>query len=212
MSDFLYPFLSEASTDRASLAADLARSAQEKITESAGLRSATLRALGPDVDACAAALAERFLQGGRMLAFGNGGSSTDAASLASLFAHPPTGPRLPARTLTDDAAVLTALGNDVGYELVFSRQLIALGGPNDIALGMSTSGNSANLLTAFREARRRGMLTVGIAGYDGGAMASSGDVDHLLVVRSDSVHRIQETQAGLGYELWRATVADMEHR
>lgn len=212
MSDFLYPFLSGAPVDRRSLVADLTHSAQGKIAESAGLRSATLRDLRPAVDATASALAERFSRGGRMLAFGNGGSSTDAASLATLFAHPPTGPRLAARTLTDDSAVLTALGNDVGYELVFSRQLIALGGPNDIALGMSTSGNSANLLTAFREARGRGMLTIGIAGYAGGAMAESGDVDHLLVVRSESVHRIQETQAGVGYELWRATVAEMEHR
>ncbi len=109
-----------------------------------------------------------------------------------------------ARNLVDDSAVLTALGNDVGFDLVFSRQLIAHAGEDDIAIGLSTSGNSRNLLQAFAEGARRGMLTVGIAGYSGGEMAQSPDVQHCLVVNADSVHRIQETQAALGLALWRA--------
>ena len=144
-----------------------------------------------------------FAGGGRLFTFGNGGSSTDAASLAALFARPPWGRPLPARCLVDDTAILTALGNDVGFDLVFSRQLIAHGAAGDIALGLSTSGNSRNLLIGLRRGPRRGMLTVGLAGYDGGEMAASPDVEHCLVVPLDSVHRIQETQAALGFALWR---------
>ncbi|MDE0805641.1 MAG: SIS domain-containing protein [Acidimicrobiales bacterium] len=145
------------------------------------------------------------------MCFGNGGSSTDAASLASLFAHPPQGIGIPARTLLDDAAVLTAVGNDVGFDRVFSRQIIALGRAGDVALGISTSGDSRNLLEAFREARRGEMLSIGIAGNGGGAMADA-DLDVLLVVDADSVHRIQETQAAVGFELWRLVVGHTEHR
>ncbi len=100
---------------------------------------------------------------------------------------------------------MTALGNDVGFELVFSRQLIAHGRPHDIAMGFSTSGNSDNLMRAFAEARKQGMLTVGIAGTDGGRMAAEGSpVEQCFVVRSDSVHRIQESQAALNNALWAA--------
>ena len=100
--------------------------------------------------------------------------------------------------------MLTALGNDVGFELVFARQLIAHAAPGDIAIGFSTSGSSRNVLTAFGQARARGLVTIGLAGYDGGEMSSSSDVQHCLVVQSDSVHRIQETQAALGFALWEA--------
>ena len=107
--------------------------------------------------------------------------------------------------MTADQAILTALGNDVGFELVFARQLIARAEAGDIAIAMSTSGNSPNLLAALAEARRRGMYTIGFAGYDGGAFADNPDVDVCFVVRSQSVHRIQESQALLGYQLWLAT-------
>ena len=99
--------------------------------------------------------------------------------------------------------MLTALANDVGYELVFYRLLISVGRPADIAVGLSTSGGSANVLRAFSEAKRIGMLTVGFAGYDGGAMLGSGAVDHCLVVGSDSVHRIQEVQSAVVFALWQ---------
>ena len=168
------------------------------------LRVATLERSGAQVLEAAEEMAARFAAGGRLFTFGNGGSSTDAAALAALFARPPWGVALPARSLVDDTAVLTALGNDVGFELVFSRQLIAHAGPADIAVGLSTSGSSRNLLAAFAEARGRGVLTIGLAGYDGGEMAASPDVAHRLVVPSDSVHRIQETQAAVGFALWAA--------
>ena len=183
---------------------DLAASAEGKGAVSGALQRATLDREASSIDAAAAAMAQRFADGGRLFTFGNGGSSTDAASLASLFARPPWGAALPARCLADDTAVLTALANDVGFDLVFSRQLIAHAEPGDIALGISTSGNSRNLLVAFDEAARRGLLTIGIAGYDGGEMAASEHVQHCLVVRDDSVHRVQETQAAVGYALWNA--------
>jgi D-sedoheptulose 7-phosphate isomerase len=202
--DFLYPFIEGDERDADALLHDLAASAEGKGAVSVALQVATIEREASTLDAAAQAMATRFASGGRLFTFGNGGSSTDAASLASLFAQPPSGVALAARCLVDDSAVLTALANDVGFELVFSRQLIAHAEPSDIALGISTSGNSRNLLVAFEEAARRGLLTIGVAGYDGGEMAESAHVDHCLVVRDDSVHRVQETQAALGYALWRA--------
>lgn len=205
--DFLYPFIEGDERDADALLADLGRSAAAKAEESGRLRSATLTRSRADLDAAATVMAAAFAGGGRLFTFGNGGSSTDAASLATLFARPPWGRALPARGLVEDTAIVTALGNDVGFDLVFSRQLIAHGAAGDIAVGFSTSGSSRNVLTAFAEARARGMVTVGLAGYDGGEMAASPDVQHCLVVRSDSVHRVQETQAALGFALWTAVQA-----
>jgi D-sedoheptulose 7-phosphate isomerase len=208
VSDFLYPFLEGVGPDVPALLDDLATSAEQKAAISDRLRAETLEREAELLATIAAAMADRFQAGGRLFTFGNGGSSTDAASVAVLFASPPSGSALPARCLAADTAVLSALGNDVGFELVFSRQLIAHARAGDIALGLSTSGGSRNLLTAFQEARQRDLLTIGLAGYDGGEMARSGDVDHCLVVRSDSVHRIQETQAALAVALWSA----VQHR
>ncbi len=208
--DFLYPFIEADERDAGSLLVDLAESARSKVATSASLRSLTLASARPAIASAALAMSSRFRRGGRLFVFGNGGSSTDAASLTALFVAPPWGRSLPARDLVDDTAVLTALGNDVGFDLVFSRQLIAHAQPDDIAIALSTSGNSRNLLSAFGEAARRGLLTVGIAGYSGGDMARSPDVEHCLVVDADSVHRIQETQAALGFELWRGVQRDLQ--
>ena len=202
---FLYPFLDAEERDQDSLLADLAASARAKSRESAALRRTTLDSCADQVQTAAAEIARRLTAGGRIFTFGNGGSSTDAATLAGLFAHPPSPARsLPAWSLTADQAILTALGNDVGFDLVFARQLIARARPEDLAIAMSTSGNSRDLAAAFREARARGLYTVGFAGYDGGEFAGSPDVDQCFVVRSQSVHRIQEAQALLGYHLWAA--------
>jgi D-sedoheptulose 7-phosphate isomerase len=116
---------------------------------------------------------------------------------------------LPAFGLTNDIAVITALANDVGFEVVFSRQIAAAGRRHDIAVGLSTSGNSANLLRAFEEASRRGLLTIGIAGYDGGWMAECDGIDYLFVVPSASVHRIQEAQTTIYHALWELTTMAM---
>jgi D-sedoheptulose 7-phosphate isomerase len=199
--DFLYPFIERDEHDAAALLADLAASAAAKAAESGRLRTKTLDAAGAEIDAAAAAMAANFQAGGRLFTFGNGGSATDADGIAALFEQPPWGRPLPARSLVADRAVLTALANDVGFELVFSRQLIAHGRAGDMALGVSTSGSSRNLLHAFVEARRLGLRTLGLAGYDGGGMRAAG-LDHCLVVRSDSVHRIQEAEATVTFALW----------
>ena len=179
--DFLYPFIDAQEDNPESLLADLAASARAKAAESLAVRRATLAANADLVARAATELARRFSTGGRMFTFGNGGSSTDCTTLAGLFARPPTGKPLPAWSLTTDQAIVTALGNDVGFELVFARQLIARAQPGDIAVAMSTSGNSPNLLTALAEARRRNLYTVGFAGYDGGAFAGNPDVDLSLI-------------------------------
>lgn len=201
---FLYPFIEGDEHDAPTLLADLARSAQAKWAQSSRLRSETLALLDDELARAGAAMARGFEAGGQLFVFGNGGSATDADDLAQLFTRPPWGEALAARSLVTDHAVLSALANDIGFDVVFSRQLEAHGRPGDIALGLSTSGNSENLIMAFRQAARRGMTTVGLSGYDGGRMADCEELVHNLVVSSDSVHRIQETQAALAHALWAA--------
>ena len=206
---FLYPFIEGDERDSSVLLADLSRSAQEKVSESLSLRAATLERWRGELATAAAKAAHRLRHGGRVFTFGNGGSATDADATAALFRTPPRGRPLPALSLDDDQAVLTALSNDVGFDLVFSRQLIAHGRAGDVAIGFSTSGGSGNVLRAFEEARRRDMLTIGFSGYAGGAMAQCPDVDHCFVVPSDSVHRIQEAQSALMFELWFVVQHDL---
>lgn len=207
----LYPFLYAEETDPEAVLADVARSTVEKAAEIVALRTRFVEEQGEALETAAAAMAERFSAGGRLFTFGNGGSSTDAAGIATLFLDPPRGRALPALTLTTGVAVITALANDVGFEVVFARQLGALAGPADIALGVSTSGGSENVLRAFEEARRRRLLTVGLAGYDGGRMADSGHLDHLFVVPSASVHRIQEAQTTAYHVLWSLVQSALPH-
>ena len=199
---FLYPFIDSEERDPLGLVADLAVSAQAKIADSRELRKATIEQCDSAILQVAERVSERFCRGGRLFAFGNGGSATDAEGIVELFRDPPSGVALPAMSLVDDRAVITALANDVGFDLVFSRQIIAFSRPDDIAIGFSTSGDSRNVLTAFGEARTRRLLTIGLAGYAGGAMAASDDVDHCFVVRSESVHRIQEVQNAVVLRLW----------
>ncbi|MEV4802574.1 SIS domain-containing protein [Nonomuraea sp. NPDC049421] len=222
----LYPFLAPAPADREAVVADLCASTRRKAGEIVALRRSLVALHGERLVACARAMAAAIEAGGRLFAFGNGGSSTDAQAVAQLFAAPPeaahttAAPPQPARTaatppqparavaavaLAQDVALVTALSNDVGYELVFARQLAALGRRGDVAVGLSTSGGSRNVVDAMAEASRRGMVTVGMAGYDGGAMAQEGRVAYLFVVPSASVHRIQEAQITLCHVLWELT-------
>lgn len=210
--NFLYPFIDAQEDDPTSLLADLSSSAQAKAAESLALRRATLEENSELLDRAAAEMARRFAAGARLFTFGNGGSCTDSTTLAKLFARPPLGRPLPCWSLTADQAILTALGNDVGYELVFARQLIARAKAGDIAIAMSTSGSSANLMAGLKEAHHRDMYTIGFAGYDGGAFAQSPDVDACFVVHSQSVHRIQEAQALLGYQLWLSVHEQMDNQ
>ena len=209
---FLYPFIEAEERDAGALLADLVGSARAKLEESAVLRAATLARCADRMEAAGTTMAERFAAGGRLFTFGNGGSATDAQGSAELFRHPPAGRPLPALSLVDDQAVLTALANDVGFELVFSRQLIAHAAAGDVAVGFSTSGDSPDMLRAFEEADRRGLLTVGLCGYEGSGMAVSPAVHHCLVVRSESVHRIQETQDALMLALWESVQRHLDGR
>lgn len=198
----LYPFLYAGTGDLDAVLAEVRRSTTEKACVIAALRERLGVELQGRLVECALAMAGAFAAGGKLLAFGNGGSSTDAQALVQLCLQPPWGRPLPALALTNDVAVLTALSNDIGFDVVFARQLAALGAAGDVAVGISTSGNSANVLRAFDEAARRGLLTVGLAGYDGGKMAKAASIVHLFVVPSASVHRIQEAQTTLYHVLW----------
>ena len=205
MSDLeaLYPFLYADTSDLSAVLAQVRASTVAKTEEIAELRRTVCARDGARIAECARASAARFAAGGRLFAFGNGGSATDAQQLATLFLNPGGQARpLPAFGLANDTSVVTALCNDIGVEVVFARQLAAFGGRNDIAVGLSTSGNSGNLLRAFDEASRRGMLTIGLAGYDGGKMAELDSIDDLFVAPSSSVHRIQEAQTTTYHVLW----------
>ncbi|MFI6600135.1 SIS domain-containing protein [Nonomuraea sp. NPDC050536] len=198
----LYPFLHAGSGPSLE---DVGRSTAEKAAEIVRLRARVAEESARALMACAEEMAARFAAGGRLFTFGNGGSSTDAQEVATAFLHPHRGVPLPALCLTGDVAVLTALSNDVGFDVVFARQLAALGRPGDVALGLSTSGGSANVVQAFEAAARQGMLTVGLAGDKGGRLAELDVLDHLFVIPSSSVHRIQEAQTTVYHVLWELT-------
>ncbi|MGH3655971.1 MAG: D-sedoheptulose-7-phosphate isomerase [Micromonosporaceae bacterium] len=217
----LYPFLyADATANLAGVLDEAERSTRAKAAEIVTLREQVIRQDACKLADCATAMATRFAAGGRLYTFGNGGSSTDASEVATTFLHPPGGGTvrgaraLPALSLTSDIAVVTALSNDVGFDVVFSRQIGAFGRPGDIAFGLSTSGGSQNVIRAFGEAARRGMLCVGLAGYDGGAMAELATIDYLFVIPSPSVHRVQEAQTTVYHLLWELTqraLAEMKH-
>jgi D-sedoheptulose 7-phosphate isomerase len=151
---------------------------------------------------CCAAMAGAFDRGGRLFVMGNGGSSCDAAHVAVEFMHPiiEKRPALPAVALTTDTALLTAVGNDQDFSLAFAKQLRMLGRPGDIAVGISTSGKSANVNRALQAAREMGMLTVGFSGRDGGRMPEF--CDWCFTVPNFSIHRIQETHETLLHIVW----------
>lgn len=201
----LYPFLYQRDVELAPVMAQVSRSTAEKARDIVTLRIRMAEQYGAVLAECATALAAAFDAGGRLMSFGNGGSSSDAAAVATAFVHPADGKPLPATCLTGDVCALTALANDVSYEVVFARQIAAWGRSGDIALGLSTSGGSANVLRAFDEARKRNMITVGFAGYEGGKMAEADTIDYLFTVPSSSVHRIQEAQTTTYHVLWELT-------
>ena len=202
----LYPFLYAGQVDLDAVMEQVRQSTAAKAAEAVTLREVVAEREADRLAACAQAMARSFATGGKLLAFGNGGSSTDAQDVVTTFMNPGDGGRpLPAISLTSDVAVVTALSNDIGFEVVFARQVAAWGRPGDVALGLSTSGGSANVLHGFEEASKRGLLTVGLAGYDGGKMAEAGTIEYLFVVPSSSVHRIQEAQTTVYHVLWELT-------
>lgn len=212
-SDFLYPFLeNKEQVPLATVLDEVRGSTRQKAREIADMRQAFFDEQGEALLAAAEDMARSFAGGGQLLAFGNGGSATDAQDLAADFLNPGNGyPSLAALSLTNDIGVVTAVGNDVGFENVYVRQIIAFGRPGDMALGFSTSGQSPNIVAALEQARKLGLLTIGIAGYDGGAMARAG-LDHCFIVRNTYIPRIQEVQATIYHTLWDLTHRILEAR
>ena len=206
-SSFLYPFLAEREHDLDAVVDDVRRSVLAKAREVEQLRGQTLDENGDELVAAAAALRACFEADGRLLALGNGGSATDAMDAVADFRVPPDPRWVPRRAidLTEDPAILTAIANDIGTEAIFARQVIAHGREGDALLAISTSGNSANVIAALVEARRRGLRTIALVGYDGGRVASEQLADHLVVTRSEHIPRIQEAQAS-AYHLLRELV------
>jgi D-sedoheptulose 7-phosphate isomerase len=200
----LYPFLHGDKQDVGRLRGALLESVHRKARGSIETKERFFAENGSAVVAAAEAIAGVYRKRGRLFSMGNGGSSCDAAHFAVEFLHPVTAgrPALTAINLTADVAMLTAVGNDVGFSRVFVRQLIAQAGPGDGLVGFSTSGNSENLLAAFAKAKELGVVTIGFSGNDGGKMARDQYADHCLVVESDSIHRIQETHVAIYHILW----------
>jgi len=199
-----YPFLFEGGTSSIEDVLTQVRfSTIEKCREVIALRHSTLEQSGEQIVAAGRTMARAFAGGATLFAFGNGGSTTDAQDFVTELLNPPfaSWSPLPAIALTNDIAVVTAVGNDVGFDNIFARQVIALGRKGDIAFGISTSGNSTNVLVALEQARKQGLLTVGLAGYDGGKMLHSPAVDICLNAPSDHIPRIQEAQATVYHAL-----------
>ena len=206
-----YPFLHDDKPGPQDLMDQLRFSLMEKARESVEVKSAFFEANAGSILAASLEMAKAFHRGRKMLVCGNGGSATDAQHVAVEFMHPITVGRkaLPAICLTNDMAMVTAVANDVGFNDIFTRQIIALGNEGDVLLGISTSGNSDNLVHAFETARRMKLTTIGFAGDDGGKMLemnSGGLLDFCLTVPTSSIHRIQETHVALYHIMW-----DMVH-
>jgi len=200
----LYPFLDESHGIPEQVRSALAASVLAKARDSLKVKRAFFTRSGGELIAAAEAVAAVYRRGGRMFTMGNGGSSCDAAHFAVEFLHPvtPGRPALTAVHLAADTAMLTAVGNDVGFDKIFVRQLIAQAAQGDGLVGFSTSGNSHNLLAAFRVAKEMQLVTLGFGGGDGGEMARSAGLDHCLVVPSASIHRVQETHVTAYHILW----------
>ena len=183
-------------------AGELASKVMRQCREVTALKEAFFSANADQITACCSAMASAFDGGGRLLAFGNGGSSCDAIHLSVEFMHPiiEKRPALPTISLTTDIAVMTAIGNDQDFSLIYSQQLKMLGRPGDMALGISTSGKSANVNRALQAAREMGMLTIGFTGRDGGRMPPL--CDYCFIVPSFSIPRIQETHETLLHIIW----------
>jgi D-sedoheptulose 7-phosphate isomerase len=210
-SGFLYPFLGEKKQETGDIVADVAASIQMKVHDDTQLRTLLAREESERIGNAALAIHQRLSLGGKLIVFGNGGSATDANDLALDCVVPPSGYRpVPAISLAMEPANITALANDVGTEVIFLRQLIAQAQPEDIAVGISTSGGSRNIVMALEEARKRGMLTVALLGCDGGEIYRRRLADFPIIVRSDYIPRIQEIQAS-AYHVIRETL-EVLHR
>jgi len=203
---FLYPFLGQEKQETVDILGEVANSIQMKAADDAKLRERVARRESETIGNACSAIAERVRLGGKLIVFGNGGSATDANDWAIDCVAPPAGYHpVPAVSLSLEPANISAIANDVGTEVIFLRQLIAQARPNDVAVGISTSGGSRNIIMALEEARKRNMLTVALLGYDGGEIVRRGHADFPIVVHCDYIPRIQEVQAS-AYHVMRDTL------
>jgi D-sedoheptulose 7-phosphate isomerase len=210
-SEFLYPFLGQQKQETGDVIAEVAASIQMKVRDDSLLREQVAREQSDQISNAARAIHERLQRGGKLIIFGNGGSATDANDWALDCVQPPNGFHpVAAVSLAMEPANITAVANDVGTEVIFLRQLIAQARPNDVAIGISTSGGSRNIIVALEEARKRNLLTVALLGYDGGEIQRRGLADFPIVVRCDYIPRIQEVQASI-YHVMREMFEVLHH-
>jgi D-sedoheptulose 7-phosphate isomerase len=174
---------------------------QAEFVEHRAVADATHRALEAQFVRLLAQAVATIRNGGKLLFFGNGGSASDAQHLATELTvrYIKNRPAIAAIALTTDTSALTAIGNDLGFQYLFSRQIEALGKPGDLAIGISTSGNSPNVIEAFKTARKMGIVTVLFGGKGGGPALAHADI--ALVIPSDTTARIQEMHISLGQML-----------
>src|SRR5580658_3876136 len=197
-SGFLYPFLGKEKQGTANLVVEVASSILMKAHDDTKLREQVAREEAEQISGTALAIHERLCRGGKIIVFGNGGSATDANDFAIDCVLPPPGYQsVPAVSLSMEPANITAVANDIGTEAIFLRQLIAQARPEDVAIGISTSGGSRNIIAALEEARKRNLLTVALLGYDGGEIERRQLADFPVVVKCDYIPRIQEVQASI---------------
>ncbi len=197
-SGFLYPFLGKKKQGTTNLVGEVASSILMKAQDDSKLRERLAREEGEQISSTVLAIHERLRQGGKIIVFGNGGSATDANDFAIDCVLPPPGYQsIPAVSLSLEPANITAVANDIGTDAIFLRQLIAQARPEDVAIGISTSGGSRNIIMALEEARKRELLTVALLGYDGGEIKRKQLADFPVVVNCDYIPRIQEVQASI---------------
>jgi D-sedoheptulose 7-phosphate isomerase len=209
--EFLYPFLGQKKQETVDIIEEVAASIQMKVHDDTQLRMQLAKEQAEQIGNLALAIDQRLLQGGKLILFGNGGSATDANDWALDCILPPAGYRsIPAISLSMEPANITALANDVGTEVIFLRQLIAHARPSDVAIGISTSGGSRNIVMALEEARKRNLLTVALLGCDGGEIYRRNLADFPVIVRSDYIPRIQEIQAS-AYHIIREALEVLGH-
>jgi len=179
----------------------LAARFHQAFTDSIALKRRVQEDLGPQVIAAAELLAQVFKNSGRVLIFGNGGSAADAQHLAAEFVNrfQVERPPLAALALTTDTSILTAVGNDYDFREIFAKQVRALGKPGDLAWGISTSGNSPNVVEGLNAARELGLKTLALSGREGGPVAAAAAL--ALIVPSPSTPRVQEVHITLGHVL-----------
>ena len=205
-SGFLYAFLGHEKQETGDLVSQVAASISMKVQDDSRLRAQVAREQAEQISSAGLAIHERLLRGGKLILFGNGGSATDANDWAINCVLPPSGYHsVPAISLSLEPANISAIANDVGTDVIFLRQLIAQARPEDVAVGISTSGGSRNIIMALEEARKRNMLTVALLGYDGGEIKRRQLADFPIVVQCDCIPRIQEVQASI-YHIIRETL------